>query len=76
MLDLGAGWTTIVGGLADVEADVVVGGRVVAGQRLGTASAGPASTVTFEVWRGRHAVDSQLFVRRTAPSLAAPAPLP
>ena len=70
MLDHGAGWTTIVGGLA--EADVDVGARVAAGQRLG-AAVGGATAVTFEIWRGRRAVDPLLLAR---PALAAPARLP
>jgi murein DD-endopeptidase MepM/ murein hydrolase activator NlpD len=81
VLDHGAGWTTIVGGLAT--AAVARGDHVVAGQRVG-ASAG---AVGVEVWRGRHAVDPMLLMAppllRTAPparpapaTLAAPAPLP
>jgi murein DD-endopeptidase MepM/ murein hydrolase activator NlpD len=75
MLDGGAGWTTIVGGLA--EATVGPGERVAAGQRLGAAAPAPAA-VTFEVWRGRHPVDPLLLVRtpRAPAALAAPPPLP
>jgi septal ring factor EnvC (AmiA/AmiB activator) len=73
VLDAGAGWTTIVGGLA--EAVVGEGERVAAGQRLGLAR-GP---ITFEVWRGRHPVDPLLLVRPSPlarEALAAPARLP
>lgn len=75
VLDHGAGWTSIVGGLA---ADVVVaaGDHVVAGQRLGVAATGPAAAVELEVWRGLHPVDPTLLVRAAAAPLAAPAPLP
>jgi murein DD-endopeptidase MepM/ murein hydrolase activator NlpD len=74
VLDDGAGWTTIVGGLADPA--VALGDRVAAGQRLGTSA---SSAVAFEVWRGRRAVDPLLLVRSTSPAsaaLAAPARLP
>ncbi len=80
VLDHGAGWTTIIGGLAAV--DVAPGDHVVAGQRLGAA----AGAVGLEIWRGRHAVDPMLLaprlltaapIARPAPAtLAAPAPLP
>jgi murein hydrolase activator len=71
VLDHGAGWTTIVGGLA--AAVVSAGDRVAAGQRLGVAAAGPAPAIELEVWRGSHPVDPALLLR--AP-LAAPAALP
>ena len=74
VLDDGAGWTTIVGGLA--AAAVAQGERVAAGQRLGTSA---SSAIAFEVWRGRRAVDPLLLVRSTPPvsaALAAPARLP
>jgi murein DD-endopeptidase MepM/ murein hydrolase activator NlpD len=72
VLDLGEGWTAIVGGLASTAA--TEGQAVAAGQALG-AAAGP---VTFEVWRGRHPVDPVLLLRRTpaARPLAAAPPLP
>jgi murein hydrolase activator len=81
VLDHGAGWTTIVGGLA--AADVAQGDHVAAGQRLGAAS----GAVGLEIWRGRHAVDPMLLVaprslvaapiaRPATATLAAPAPLP
>jgi murein hydrolase activator len=77
VLDCGAGWTTIVGGLS--EAAVGPGERVAGGQRLGGAAPAPAA-VTFEVWRGRHPVDPLLLVRPASPrapaALAAPPPLP
>ena len=65
VLDHGAGWTTIVGGLA--AADVAAGDHVVAGQRLGAA----AGAVGLEIWRGRHAVDPMLLM---APRLLVAAP--
>jgi hypothetical protein len=71
LLDHGAGWTTIVGGLA--AAAVGAGDRVAAGQRLGVAAAGPAPAVELEVWRGSHPVDPALLLR--APALLLRAPL-
>jgi murein DD-endopeptidase MepM/ murein hydrolase activator NlpD len=59
MLDHGAGWMTIVGGLAAVR--VAEGEGVAAGQCLGAAAAGVG--VTFEVWRGRRPVDPLPLVR-------------
>jgi murein hydrolase activator len=78
VLDHGAGWTTIVAGLA--AADVSPGDHVAAGQRLGAA----AGAVGLEIWRGRHAVDPMLptllmkapIARPATATLAAPAPLP
>ncbi|HSZ81504.1 MAG TPA: M23 family metallopeptidase [Polyangia bacterium] len=78
VLDHGAGWTTIVAGLA--AADVAQGDHVAAGQRLGLA----AGAVGLEIWRGRHAVDPMLptllvtapIARPASATLAAPAPLP
>lgn len=72
VLDLGEGWTAILGGLGETTA--APGQAVPAGQALGTA-AGP---VTFEVWRGRRPVDPMLLLRRTPPPrpLAAAPPLP
>jgi septal ring factor EnvC (AmiA/AmiB activator) len=64
VLDLGEGWTAIVGGLGATTA--VQGQPVPAGQALGAAG-GP---VSFEVWRGRRPVDPMLLLRR------APAPRP
>jgi murein DD-endopeptidase MepM/ murein hydrolase activator NlpD len=76
VLDHGAGWTTIVGGLATIESGVVVGARVAGGQRLGAAGVGPAPCVRFEVWRGRRPVDPSLLARPGATALATPARLP
>jgi murein DD-endopeptidase MepM/ murein hydrolase activator NlpD len=73
VLDHGAGWTTIVAGLATVTA--TAGRAVTAGQALG-AAAGGAAGLTFEVWRGRHAVDPLLLLRRGPSPLAAAPPLP
>jgi murein DD-endopeptidase MepM/ murein hydrolase activator NlpD len=74
VLDHGAGWTTIVAGLA--AADVAQGDHVAVGQRLGLA----AGAVGLEIWRGRHAVDPMLLMtpiaRPPSATLAAPAPLP
>ena len=61
VLDAGAGWTAIVGGLA--ETSVAAGARVAAGERLGAAAAGAAPAIGFEVWRGRHPVDPLLLLR-------------
>ena len=75
MLDHGAGWMTIVGGLAAV--GVAEGDGVAARQCLGAAA--PGAGVTFEVWRGRRPVDPLLLVRPvSAPraALAASAALP
>jgi murein hydrolase activator len=78
MLDHGAGWTTIVGGLGRVA--VVMGQRVATGAPLGAVADGRRD-VAFEVWRGLRPVDPQLLLRRTGSSgrngaLAAPAALP
>jgi murein DD-endopeptidase MepM/ murein hydrolase activator NlpD len=70
VLDHGAGWTTIVGGLA--EAAVAAGEEVAAGQRIGAA----AGAIAFEIWRGRRAVDPALLLRPVAPTLATSARLP
>jgi murein DD-endopeptidase MepM/ murein hydrolase activator NlpD len=74
VIDAGAGWTAIVGGLAS--ADVVAGQRVVAGAPLGRANA----VVSFELWRGLHPVDPLLLARAPAPpaseALADPPRLP
>ncbi len=67
VLDHGAGWTTIVGGLSEVA--VALEASVVAGQSLGVATR--AGSVTFEVWRGRRPVDPLL-----PQLLAAPVALP
>jgi murein DD-endopeptidase MepM/ murein hydrolase activator NlpD len=59
VLDHGAGWTSIVGGLVDVV--VESGAHVAAGQRLGAVR--PPGGVGFEVWRGRRPVDPLLITR-------------
>jgi murein DD-endopeptidase MepM/ murein hydrolase activator NlpD len=70
----GAGWTAIVGGLA--EASVVEGQRVAAGEGLGAAAAARSDgTVELEVWRGRRPVDPLLLLRGPGIALAAPPPL-
>jgi len=78
VLDHGAGWMTIVGGLEALA--VGEGERVSAGQSLGAAPRGaPGAAVTFEVWRGRRPVDPLLLVRPVAARrdvLATPARLP
>jgi murein DD-endopeptidase MepM/ murein hydrolase activator NlpD len=61
VLDHGAGWTTIVAGLA--EAGVVEGAVVAPGAPLGAA----ARPVTFEVWRGPRPVDPLLPTLLAAP---------
>lgn len=71
VIDAGAGWTIIVGGLAD--ASVTEGARVAAGDRLG--SAGAHAAVPFEVWRGRYPVDPLLLVRPGAARAASAEPL-
>lgn len=71
VIDAGAGWTVIVGGLA--EASVTEGARVAPGDRLG--GAGPQAAVAFEVWRGRYPVDPLLVVRPGVARPAAPEPL-
>ncbi|MDB4979617.1 MAG: Peptidase family, partial [Myxococcales bacterium] len=72
VLDHGAGWTTIVGGLAEVA--VAPGTSVAGGQPLGVAAR--AGSVTFEVWRGRRPVDPLLPHLLAASPLAAPVALP
>lgn len=54
VIDHGAGWTTIVGGLAAVA--VAPGATLGAAQALGTS----ATTVSFEIWRGRRPIDPLL----------------
>jgi septal ring factor EnvC (AmiA/AmiB activator) len=71
VIDAGAGWTIIVGGLAEVS--VTEGARVAPGDRLG--SAGGQAAVPFEVWRGRYPVDPLLVVRPAPARPAAPEPL-
>jgi septal ring factor EnvC (AmiA/AmiB activator) len=71
VVDAGAGWSTIVSGLADVA--VARGDRVAVGQRLGVAG---GAAVSFEVWRGRRPVDPSLLLRASPAPLAAPARLP
>ena len=74
VLDHGAGWTTIVGGLGTLA--VAAGQPVAAGGSLG-AAASRAGGVSFEVWRGRRPVDPQLLLRRPVPrALAATSSLP
>ncbi len=70
VLDDGAGWTVIVGGLAEVS--VTEGQRVSAGERLGAALGAPAR-VGLEVWRGRHPVDPLLLARVPGPRSASAA---
>jgi murein hydrolase activator len=65
-----AGWTAIVGGLA--ETDVARGQRVAAGDRLGAASPRAPAAVTLELWRGRRPVDPLLFARAPAPLADSP----
>jgi septal ring factor EnvC (AmiA/AmiB activator) len=72
VLEDGAGWTAIVGGLA--EAEVAEGQPVAAGDRLGAAAEGGPSAppvVSLEVWRGRHPVDPLLFLKAPAPPSSA-----
>jgi murein DD-endopeptidase MepM/ murein hydrolase activator NlpD len=75
VLDHGAGWTTVVGGLA--AAAVAPGERVAAGQRLGAVAGGAprgAGVVAFEVWRGRRPVDPLLLARAATGSGGDPRP--
>lgn len=58
VLELGPGWTAVVGGLAQPE--LAQGARLVAGQPLGVTA---GSGVTFELWRGRRPVDPLLLAR-------------
>jgi murein DD-endopeptidase MepM/ murein hydrolase activator NlpD len=83
VLDLGGGWTVVLGGL-EVPA-VAAGARVAAGQPLGRAA---GDAVTLELWRGRWPVDPLAFARppaaasptafleRPGKGLARPAPVP
>jgi septal ring factor EnvC (AmiA/AmiB activator) len=67
VLEDGAGWTAIVGGLA--RTDVARGQRLAAGAPLGAAAAGAPGAppvISFEVWRGRHPVDPLLVARAPA----------
>ena len=71
VLDDGAGWTAIVGGLA--ETGVAEGQRVSAGERLGAAPDVP-TPVSLEIWRGRRPVDPLLLARGPAPRPTPAAP--
>jgi septal ring factor EnvC (AmiA/AmiB activator) len=72
VVDAGAGWTIIVGGLA--EASVSQGARVVLGDLLGSVVGRASAAVSFEVWRGRYPVDPLLVARAGAPAVRSGSP--